>query len=109
MERNRKIQISIITLVASFSLNACGPSSAQISAATSECQSFVEDKMGVLKEDTHIFDSWVKDGKIVVEVGYKQYPIKSRDDSYNTRLCVYDEEKGTISLPSVLNNSEWRK
>jgi len=109
MKEKMKIKLSIATLITMFSLNGCGPSSQQMSTATDACQNFVEEKMSVFKKDTHIFDSWVKDGKIVVEVGYKQYPITHVDDSYNTRLCVYDEEKGTISLPSLLNNSEWRK
>lgn len=104
-----KIKLSIISLIAMLSLNACGPSPQQISAASSACQDFVQEKMIIVKENTHVFDSWVKDGKIVVEVGYKEYPNNLKADSYNTRLCVYDEEKGTISLPSLFNNSEWRK
>lgn len=106
MKEKMKIKSSVIMLVTAFSLSGCGPSSEQLATATDACQGFVQERMSVTKENTRIFDSWEKDGKIVVDVGYKQ---RSYDSSYSMRLCVYDDKEGTITLPSVLNENDWRK
>jgi len=81
-----------------------GPSSEQIATASKSCEEFVKEKF---EKDTHIFDTWSKKGKIVVEVGYRN-PYSS-ESSYSVRLCVVDDEKGTIQIPGLLNDNEWNK
>lgn len=83
---------------------------------TKACKTFVEDNMkrgGASIEakvfdiiEAKVFDMWKKNGAIVAEMGYKEV---YKDSSYSIRYCVYDKEKGTISLPSVFNQSEWKK
>lgn len=80
------------------------PSSEQIAIASKSCEEFVKEKF---EKETHIFDTWAKKGKIVVEVGYRK-PYSS-DSSYSVRLCVVDNEKGTIQIPGLLNDNEWNK
>ena len=57
--------------------------------------------------ETSVFGSWVKDGKPVFEVGYKEK--FSNSDAYSIQLCVYDEAAGTITLPSPSDSAQWRK
>jgi hypothetical protein len=84
-----------------------GPSDEEKKLAKDECPKFIEKNMKRRKSiETKIFDIYTKKGKVVVEVGYKD---KYSDDSYSVRLCVLDSEKGTISSPSPMNESEWRK
>lgn len=101
--RSRKI-FTTIAVITPLLLAGCGPSSEKVAAASKACEEFVQEK---LERDTHVFDTWSKNGNIVVEVGYKK-PYSS-DKSYSVRLCVVDEKKGTVELPSPLNNSEWKK
>ncbi len=75
--------------------------------AEKECQDFVREQIRYVLE-TNVFDVYSKKGSVVVEVGYKEAG-NHRVDSYSVRLCVLDKEKGTISLPSPLNDSEWKK
>lgn len=79
---------------------------------TKACKTFVEDNLKRGGASPHfievkVFDMWKKNGAIVAEMGYKE--VSYKDSSYSTRYCVYDKEKGTISLPSVFNQSEWKK
>ncbi len=76
--------------------------------ASSNCGDFIMKEMGGKYEiETHIFDIYKKKGNLVVEVGYRN-KYKS-DDSYSLRLCVIDKEKGYISSPSPLKDTEWAK
>lgn len=86
-------------------LVACGPSSEDKKKAEKECQNFVKEQFRTY--ETKVFDVYSKKGSVVVEVGYQDRD--TRGDSYAVRLCVFDREKGTITLPSPLNNSEWKK
>lgn len=78
------------------------------SIAKRECQKFIRENApsvgGEGDMETTVFDIYEKKGKLVVEVGYKQ---GSYGETYTTRLCIIDNEKGTISSPSVFNQSEW--
>ena len=47
-------------------------------------------------------DSWVKNGKVVVELG----AFANDDTSFMPRLCVVGG--GTIQIVSVLENGAWR-
>lgn len=98
----------LIAVLFIISLAACsGPSDEEKKIASKECPEFIEQNMKSTKSiETKIFDIYSKKGKVVVEVGYKD---KYSDDSYSVRLCVLDSEKGTISSPSPLNDSEWKK
>ena len=89
-------------------LTACGPSSDEIKLAEKECVKFINEQMsGAYTSRTKVFDVYSKKGKVVAEVGYQDR--HTRGDSYSVRLCVLDIEKGTISSPSPLNDSEWKK
>ena len=98
----------LVSTVLVLSLAACsGPSSEEKEIAKKECPEFIEKNMSGGKSiETKIFDIYTKKGKVVVEVGYRD---KYSDDSYSVRLCVLDSEKGTISSPSPMNDSEWKK
>lgn len=88
-----------------------GPSAEQKQRAETACEKFVLEKVAEkYLDETHVFDTYVKDGKIVVEVGYRRESRSYSDgDSYSVRICLYDEEKGTIEIPSVLNMGQWKK
>ena len=75
--------------------------------AEKECQDFVREQIRYVLE-TKVFDVYSKKGSVVVEVGYKEAG-RNQGNSYSVRLCVLDKEKGTISLPSPLNDGEWKK
>jgi hypothetical protein len=80
--------------------------------ANVECKKFVLEKAAEkYRDETHVFDTYLKEGKVVVEVGYRDKDFYRRrgDDSYSARICVYDESEGTVMLPSALDMSEWRK
>ena len=95
---------AFITISTIFALTGCfGPSAEEKEMAKNECEKFVKEKF---EKYTHVFDLWTKDGKIVVEVGYK----KSKwSDEYSVRLCVVDTENGRISIPSVFDTALWKK
>lgn len=88
-----------------------GVSDAEKTEVTKACKAFVEKNMrrdGAFPPpiEAKVFDMWKKNGAVVAEVGYKE---QYKDESYSTRYCVYDKEKGQISLPSVFNQAEWKK
>ncbi len=89
-----------------LTLVACSPSAEKIEEASKECEAFIAKEMNGRDLETKVFDTWTKDGAIVVEVGYKE---RSSSGSYSVRKCVYDEAKGRISSPSPLNDSQWSK
>lgn len=94
------------------SLVACsGLSDEEKNLYSSECKKFVEEnapgRFGSYGFDMKVFDIYKKNGKWVVEVGYKRNA--DYGDSYSVRLCVVDAENGRLSLPSPMNDSEWRK
>jgi hypothetical protein len=97
--------VFMLALVAILFFIYSGPSSEKIATASKLCEEFVQENF---ERDTHVFDTWTKKGKIVVEVGYR-IPRHSSDSSYSVRLCVVDDEKGTIEIPGLLNNNEWNK
>ncbi len=99
----------IITLFLIISVVGCSkPSNEEAKVASNACQKFISKQMGVLEKHTKVFDVWMKNGAIVVEVGYKEYPFPSAD-SYSVRKCIYDEKNGRISSPSPLSDREWSK
>jgi len=54
--------------------------------------------------DMKVFDIYKKNGKWVVEVGYKRNVDLGKN--YSVQLCVVDAENGRLSLPSPMNDSE---
>lgn len=91
-------------------LTACsGVSKEEEKLATEECSRFVEQSFSPVKE-TKVFDIYKKNESIVVEVGYKEYnPAGKGKSSYIVRLCVLNMKKGQISIPSIFEQSEWKK
>lgn len=100
----------IFAALAIFSMAACsGPSEEKLKEASTQCEAFIAKEMegrGSRGLETKIFDIWTKNGAIVMDIGYKE---KYSSKSYSVRKCVFDEVKGTISSPSPLNDSQWRK
>jgi hypothetical protein len=87
-----------------------GPSDDEKKIVSSKCEEFISREMpGAVQ--THVFDVYKKKGKLVAEVGYRknEFGIGSGSGAYSVRLCIVDLEKGTLSSPSPLNDSEWRK
>ena len=102
----------LIAALCSVLLVACsGLSDEERNLYSSECQKFVEEnapgQFGSGGFDMQVFDIYKTKGKWVVEVGYKRKV--DYGDSYSVRLCVVDPENGRLSLPSPMNDSEWRK
>jgi hypothetical protein len=78
---------------------------ANSSAAKQECVDFVEKNQSKLfldKGKVRAVSSWIKHGKIVVEIGV----FNDDETSYLPRICVrgYD----TIEIVSILENGSWR-
>ena len=88
-----------------------GPTDEQIQTAETACEEFVLEKIGEYGNESYIFDTYAKDGKIVVEVGLREGERwrNRNDDSYSVRLCLYDENQGTIEIPSLLEMGQWKR
>ncbi len=102
----------LFVLLCAFSITGCfGPSEEQKQIAQTACEEFVMEKLGSSwRDETYVFETYVKKGKIVVEVGLRDKESYRRDnDSYSVRLCVFDEKEGTIMLPGLFNMGEWSK
>lgn len=101
-------QLMLIFSVLIIATGCTGPSNEEKTLVSSACEDFITKEMGgEYKIETHIFDVYKKKGNLVAEVGYRD-KYKS-EDSYSVRLCVVDQEKGYISSPSPLNDTEWAK
>lgn len=100
------------TGVSTLLLIGCGNiSDEEMTGVTQACKEFVQKSMvrsGPFPRpiEAKVFDVWKKNGSFVAEVGYKE---QYGDDNYSVRYCVVNPEKGTISLPSVFNQSDWNK
>ena len=105
----------LFTLLLTILITGCsGHTDDQIKDAQAACKKFVHKEVAdKYQDETHVFDTYSKNGKIVVEVGYRPKDEIDRklkgSDSYMVRLCVYDDEAGRISLPGIYNMEEWRK
>ncbi|PSF07692.1 hypothetical protein C7H09_09435 [Marinobacter fuscus] len=98
----------ILALFLTTLLTGClGPSAEQKVKAEVACEKYVLDNFQKHFGESHIFDTYVKDEKIVVEVGYRDK--RSYSDSYSVRVCIYDEAAGTIRIPSLLEMGQWRR
>jgi len=102
----------LIAVLCSALLVACsGLSDEERNLYSSECEKFVEQnapgRLGSMGFDMKVFDIYKKKSKWVVEVGYKRRA--DYGDTYSVRLCVVDPENGRLSLPSLMNQSEWQK
>lgn len=100
----------IPALMVSALISGCSKISEEESAdVTRACTDLVDKNIGAERSiDIVVMDMWRKKGAIVAEMGYRSKHASS-ESSYEVRYCVYDADKGTISLPSVLNQSEWSK
>lgn len=102
----------LIAAIFSVLLVACsGLSDEEKNLYSSECQKFVEEnapgRFGSMGFDMKVFDIYKKKGSWVVEVGYKRRA--DYGDTYSVRLCVVDAKNGRLSLPSPMNERDWRK
>jgi hypothetical protein len=100
---------SALALVAVLAGCSKKPSKEQLETGGELCRAFIakEMKTGRYDLDTTITDAWMKEGKVVFEVGYREK--FSEGSSYSIRLCIYDEAQGTLSSPSPFNSSKWDK
>ena len=57
-----------------------------------------------LYSDIRVMDTWAKNGKRVVELGYFD---SRRDKSYTSRVCVVDTAR--IQIVSMFENWMWRQ
>jgi hypothetical protein len=107
MRKNIVVIFGAITL-----LSGCGGvSDEDKKIAQGACVDLIKDQFKVITYDKEhaprVFDTYKKKGKIVVKVGYKLVEYQGDLEPYSTRLCVVDIQKGTVTSPSPLNNSEW--
>lgn len=109
----KKKLVAIIGAVTLISGCGWGPSKEEKKMAENACIEFIKEQFWVMTSDKEhapkIFDNYTKKGKIVVKVGYKIVEYQGDRKAHSVRLCVVDIEKGTISLPSPLNDSEWKE
>ena len=112
-----KIQIVIVAGILAL-ISGCGwnPSEEQKVMAEKACINLIDDSMNIFTNASSfpdaipkVFDTYTKNGKIVMEIGYKIVKYQGTSEPYSVRLCVVDLEKGTVALPSPFNSSEWRK
>lgn len=111
MKRKLKIISTTSALALMSILAGCSksPSKEQMEIGGEACRDFIakEMKTGSRDLEATITDAWMKDDKVVFEVGYREK--FTRDSSYAIRLCIYDEKQGTLSSPSPFNSSKWEK
>ncbi|HQS21964.1 MULTISPECIES: hypothetical protein [unclassified Acidovorax] len=99
--------IAMAVLVTTTSLTGCfGPSKADIAEAKKACSSFYQRERAEHNAIVHPIDNWTKDGVIVIELAEK---ATAGATTYTAHICVYDKEKGTISLPGAFHQSRWLK
>lgn len=100
----------LIVLLLLFVGGCSGPSDELKQRAQTACEKFVLEKIAnQYGDETHIFDTYIKKDKIVVEVGYRATSRSYGEDSYSVRKCLYDDEAGTISIPSIIEMGQWNK
>lgn len=87
-------------------LGCSGPSSEELAHIQEECVKFHKTQRAKYSSTVKAIDHWQKDGHTVVELSQKESDYSS---SYTSHLCVYDPDKGSISLPSVFERSRWSK
>jgi hypothetical protein len=88
-----------------------GFTAGEFGRAAKSCESFVQAEMGKLVElDTRIIDSYAVRGNIVVEIGYRDPRSEMANrGSYYTRVCVSDQKKRELYLPSLQDEPNWRQ
>lgn len=88
-------------------LTGCsGPSGAELKNAKDQCVSFYKRERASPGEYVKAVDHWMKDGKLVIELARME---SENSTSYKQGLCIYDEKKGTLSIPGLFENSRWEK
>lgn len=113
MKFNLKFTYAVAAVAFLGILSGCSkpvPSKEQLQTGGKLCGDYVAklDK----RDSTHpfeseIFDSWMKDGKVIFDVGTRdQY---SDDRSYSMRRCIYDEKNGTLTALSPSDQGKWDK
>ncbi|WP_152985553.1 hypothetical protein [Pseudomonas taeanensis] len=95
-------------------ISGCGWSPSEEEKIMSEkaCKNLLDESMRIFTTGENapkVFDTYTKNGKLVMEIGYKIVKYQGHTEPYSVRLCVVDLEKKTVTLPSPLNYSEWRK
>jgi hypothetical protein len=93
-------------LITALILAGCGPSPEELTAASSACLKFYKEERLPHYWQTNANDTWVKDGKIVVELAVRE---SENSKSYRPRLCVYDKEGGRLSIPALIEQARWQK
>lgn len=81
-----------------------GVSSDQMRRAEFSCIGWFQEDSDLGGRDPFSSDTWEKDGRAVVEVGFDK-----NGRSYSTRLCVYDFGNNTMSAPNTFNRARWEK
>ena len=76
--------------------------------AVNNCLDFINREFNSNSRSNPAFidDTWNKNGSIVVSVGWKETRSSS---TYQTRLCVYDPERGKMSSPGALGRGRWER
>lgn len=87
-------------------LNACSaePSKQEIRDVARTCEGHFKNKRAEKGDIVKAVDYWMKNGKLVIEIGYSK-----NTDSYRSQVCVYDKEKETYTLPALFDQPNWRK
>ena len=96
-----KLAVPTLMLVSLTLISGCSDlSGEELASIKSECASFHKQERAKSGSIVKAIDHWTKDGRVVVELSEKESESSSK---YTSHLCVYDKDKGSIALPSVLN------
>jgi hypothetical protein len=99
------ILVGVLGAIVFFGIQSLmGVSADQMRRAELSCIRWFKEKSDLGGRDSFSSDTWEKDGRAVVEVGYDK-----NGRSYSTRLCVYDFENNTMSAPNNFNRDRWEK
>ena len=102
-----KSAFPVLVLTSLTLISGCsGPSREELARIKSECASFHKQERAKYGAIVKPIDHWTKDGYIVVELSEKESEHSSK---YTSHLCVYDQDKRSIALPSVFERSRWSK
>lgn len=102
--RDHMLLVSLLAILYVVTQTMNKVSSDQISQAERSCVGWFKSDRDVGSFDAFKSDSWRKDGRAVVEVGFNR-----KTSSYSTRLCIYDFETNTMSAPTNFTRGRWEK
>ena len=105
--KSKLVPVLLFAVAYAVFLSGCsGPSSEELARIKEECVQFYKTERAKSYSIVKAVDHWTKDGRVVIELSERE---SAEAKKYISNLCVYDKEKGTISLPGALHQGHWIK